>query len=214
VPDASFLKALPIGLLLFLLMYLSARRKLSGFRLAAEELPRLAERLGLTFRRGSTDGRAIGKLSGDYRGYSVFVDPDERARVVLTCRAPIQVDLRSYERRFRPPKGFIPFRSGSALVDEFFVCRYATEEIAESIMARAPELERAMRPFQKARSDGLKDLTVTSEGIECVFDFGKPVHLPASVVERTLTDLAVLAGVLEAAAGVEQRPERPEAVER
>ena len=212
MPDVSLLKALPIGLVLFLLMYLSTRRRRSGFRLAAEELPRLAERLGLTFRRGSTDG-AIGKLSGDYHGYTVFVDPDERARVALICRAPIQVELRSYERRGRPPKGFVSFRSGSGLVDDFFVCRYATEELAEGLTALAAELERAVRPFRKARSEGLKDLAVTDEGIECVFDFGKPVHLPASVVERTLAELAALASVLEAAAGVDQRREL-EAAER
>lgn len=192
-------------------MFLSARRRRSGFRLAAEELPRLAERLGLEFRRGAT---AIGKLSGQYKGYTVFVDPDERARVALTYRGPIHVELRSYERRFRPPQGFIPFRSGSALVDDFFVCRYATEELADSLTARAGDLERVVRPFKKARSDGLKDLAVTSEGIECVFDYGKPVHLPASVVERTLAELAALASVLEAATGVEQGTELSEAVER
>ena len=213
MPDASLLKALPIGLLLFLLMYLSARRKRSGFRLAVEELPRLAERLGLTFRRGSTDG-AIGKLSGDYHGYAVFVDPDERARVAFTWQTAIDVELRSYERRGRPPKGFVSFRSGSTLVDDFFVSRYATQELADGLTARAAELERAVRPFRKARSDGLKDLTVTSQGIECVFDFGKPVHLPASVVERTLEQLVALAKVLEAAAGVDQGTERPALIER
>src|SRR5262249_10301003 len=72
----SILKAAPIGLLMFFGTYLATKRRQSGRARAAKELPELARQLGLESRAAAPG--SLGALSGDYDGYRVYVDPDER----------------------------------------------------------------------------------------------------------------------------------------
>src|SRR5690606_9153412 len=94
--------ALPMGLLFFAGLVFGLVRRKTGHRLARKQYPELATRLGLTY-RPSPYQSGVGTLSGEYRGFSVIVDPDEQRRIRLRFEGSPKVDLRNYEKEGRPP---------------------------------------------------------------------------------------------------------------
>src|ERR1041384_3794803 len=91
-----------IGLLMALGSYLALKARQSGAARAAKEYPALATKLGLTHR--AKDPGRIGALAGDYDGYRVFVDPDERPRIAVYFREEHRLYLRTYEHEKRAPQ--------------------------------------------------------------------------------------------------------------
>lgn len=199
MPDLSKLLAgVPIGLLMFFGTYVAARRRKFVAANAAVQMPAIADRLGLEFRKPSVPGH-IGTVRGTFRGYEVFVDPDERPRAVVYFSASPQVILRTYEHEKRTPAGMERFDTGSNVVDGFFKDRYAAPELAEALLDHIAELQAGIRAL-RAASDKVAHVSLTPERLECAFDYGRPNHVPALVVEVALPALAAIADAVHRAA--------------
>src|SRR5262249_31319893 len=155
----------------------------SGASRAAKEYPALAAKLGLSRREAGKGGS--GALSGEFDGYRVFVDPDERPRIVVYALAEPQIVLRTYEHEKRAPAGMVAVNprgvpSGS-LRDV-----YAAAAIGPVLAARGEELGKLLRPFAERWPRMVSHLSITSERLECALDFGRPSHIPPDVVELLL----------------------------
>ena len=187
--------ALPIGILMFAGMLLALLLRRHRFRHAAQHFPALAEKLGLDF-RASPHRRTIGTLSGVYRGYRVFIDPDDQRRITVRFDQEPKVDLRNYAQSRRPPRGMHTFFSGSKRFDSFFKTRYMSDELAERLL-EVEHLDRLLDPFRGPYFRQLKQLNVTSNGVSCVLNFGNPPHIPAAAVELLLPAMVELAKAIE-----------------
>lgn len=185
--------ALPMGLLFFAGLVFGLVRRKTGHRLARKQYPELATRLGLTY-RPSPYQSGVGTLSGEYRGFSVIVDPDEQRRIRLRFEGSPKVDLRNYEKEGRPPHDMRMVFSRDKKFDAFFKTRWA----GEAERARLEALERPgelLAPFRLVRE--LKELNVTAVGVSCVFDYGSPPFIPRDVIEHLLPAMVELARVFE-----------------
>jgi hypothetical protein len=87
------------------------------------------------------------------------------------------------------------FHSSDSAFDGYFRQRYAGEEVRERLRAQK-NLQALMGPFRPARCVGA--LAVSSNGVECVFDFGRPPYIPAKVVKAFLPAVVDVAQVMEA----------------
>jgi hypothetical protein len=203
----KLVRAAPIGLFMLVGSYLAARRRKSGWARAAEEYPEAARRLGLEFRAPAEPGR-IGTMRGNVQGYRVFVDPDERPRVVLYFIQGPALVLRTFEHEKRSPNGMARFETGSSFLDGFFKDRYAPPELVEALAKDGTRLEATIRKVSQDLGRNLAHLSVTDERVECALDFGRPSHIPAGRVERLVPELVELSRLLEAlAAGSSLPPE-------
>jgi hypothetical protein len=182
-------------MLMFVGMFLALARRRARFRAAARNFPALGEKLGLEF-KPAPNPRSIGTLSGDYRGYRVFVDPDEQRRIMVRFEQEPGVDLRNYEHTRRPPRDTHVFYSGDKRFDSFFKTRVASDMVADRLSA-VERPSRLLDPFLGAYYRELKQLNVTPNGVSCVFDFGNPPHIPATAVELLLPAMIELARLVE-----------------
>lgn len=188
-------KALPIGFLMFFGMVYAFLKRRAGHKLAARAFPRLAERLGLTY-KPSPYRAGIGTLSGTLSGYRVFVDPDEQRKISLHFRGEPGVLLRNYEQNQRPPADLARLSSGNRSFDAFFKTRYADAAVGQRI--RAHKGWRAMvQAFTQEFRRELKQCNVSETGITLVLDFGNPPHIPGGAVERLLDLMVQLARIIE-----------------
>jgi hypothetical protein len=163
--------------------YVAHRLRRSGATRAAKEYPALATKLGLSRRDPAKGG--IGALSGELDGHRVFVDPDDRPRIVVYARTEPKVVLRTYEHEKRVPAGKVAVAPGefpSGFVKE----AYAAPESAPALEARASELAALLRPFAARWPRAVSHLSITPERLECALDFGRPSHIPPEVVEKLL----------------------------
>jgi hypothetical protein len=193
---ATVLKAAPIGLLMLLGSYVASRRRKSGWSRAAKEFPALADRLGVTFRAPPSPTR-IGTLRGTFRGYDVFVDPDDRPRLVVYFGSAPPVILRTFELEKRVPSGMQRLETQNPLVDRFFKDRYVAPESADELSDCAGEFETRIVPFAVKWRNKVTQVSITPERLECEFDFGRPLHLPPEVVEELLPEAVELSRFLE-----------------
>ena len=163
--------------------YVAHRLRKSGAARAARGYPALASKLGLSRREPPPGG--VGALSGEMDGHRVFVDPDERARIVVYTRTEPQVVLRTFEHEKRVPAGMV-----AVMLDGpppgFLKDAYAAPTIAPDLEARAEDLSRLLRPFAERWPRTVSHLSVTPERLECALDFGRPIHIPPEVVEALL----------------------------
>lgn len=187
--------ALPIGLLMFVGMFVAVLLRRFRFKHAAASFPALGAKLGLSFRE-PTSSRAIGSLQGNYQGFQVFVDPDDQRRITVRFSSELHIDLRNYEHGNRPTKGMRTFFSGDKRFDAFFKTRYVDTETDERL-SRAENLTELIRPFQGAYYRQLKQLNVTPNGVSCILDFGNPPHIPPAAIEYLLPAMVALARAIE-----------------
>ncbi len=187
--------ALPIGLLMFVGMFLAVVLRRVRFKRTAASFPALGSKLGLTFKQPASS-RTIGSLQGSYRGYHVFIDPDEQRRITVRFSGEPRIDLRNYEHGNRPPKGMHTFFSGDKRFDSFFKTRHVDPELEEQL-SQVKNLSELVLPFQGAYYRQLKQLNVTRHGVSCIFDFGNPPHIPPAAVEALLPAMVSLARVVE-----------------
>ena len=185
------------GLLMLFGRYVAARLRQSGAARATKEYPELASKLGLAL-RGAGAGRT-GALSGEYRGYRVFVDPDERPRIAVYFGLAPQVFLRTYEHEKRAPPDTTPFSTRHDSVDRYFKDRYAAPAIAGVLRERADELAALLRPFSEQWVARVAHLSITPERLECALDFGRPTHIPREAVEALLPAAVELVRFIESA---------------
>ena len=196
--------ALPIGMLMFVGMFLALVLRRVRFKRTAASFPALGTKLGLSFKR-PTSSRGIGSLQGDYRGYPVFIDPDEQRRITVRFSREPRIDLRNYAHGNRPPKGMQTFFSGDKRFDGFFKTRYVDPDLEERL-SRVKNLRALIGPFQGPYYRQLKQLNVTPNGVSCILDFGNPPHIPPAAVEYLLPAMVSLARVVEPPQGNGTRP--------
>ena len=190
----TILGAAPIGLLMLIGSYVAARRRKSGHRQAMDEYPGIARSLGLEHR---ADGARIGTLRGRYRDRDVFVDPDERPRLVVRYETSPPVAFRNYEREKREPQGMVRVRFGRPALDGFFRDAFVAADLAAGFREAGAELEAKVRALRDAMDDRVVEFSLTDERLECVADFGRPAHFPAQTVLRALPAACDLAGFVE-----------------
>lgn len=191
--DFSFLKAVPIGLLMFAALAWKFFRRRAQQTRAQAEYPELAKRLGLSY-RSPTAANQIGRLHGVLRGFAVVVDPDEQRKLIVRFRGEPRIDFRSYEGPVCPAD-MVYYSSGSREIDRFFPTRFASREIAERL--EAADLARLLQPFRGLYRDAVKQLNITQHGVTCVLDFGNPPHIPAQAVLALLPALLDWAELFE-----------------
>ncbi len=191
----TLLRAAPIGLFMLFGSYWAARRRKGEAARAVSEMPELAARLGLEFLRPSAPGR-IGAVRGHFRGFDVYVDPDERPRIVVYFQNAPPLVLRSFEHEKRTPNGMRRFETTSPAADALFKERFASEDAISRLSSRAGELEAAVRTLRGA-SDKIAHVSATSERLECAFEYARPNHLPVQVVEAALPALAAMARTMD-----------------
>jgi hypothetical protein len=197
MPDlGEILRAAPIGLLMLVGSYFAARRRKSAFAQAKERFPELARSLGLEFLKPADPAR-IGCLRGRFDGHSVFVDPDERPRIVVYFERAPRLVLRTYEHEKRTPEGMRRFDSGAPLVDRFFKERFAADDVVLRLRGEAPALEAQIRPFAADFRAMVAHSSVTPERFECAIESGRPNHIPLDVVKALLPAAVLLARRLE-----------------
>jgi len=193
----TILRAAPIGLFMLFGSYLAAKRRQSGKARAAKELPELAQRYGLVAR--AAEPHRIGALTGNYEGYDVFVDPDERPRIVVYYASAPAVALRTYEHEKRIPFGMVSLVTGNAVVDRFFKDRYAAPGRAAALHEAAATFASLLEPFGGRWTRNVAHLSITAERLECALEFGRPSHIPREAVESLLPAAVALARFVEKA---------------
>jgi hypothetical protein len=175
----------------------------SGRRQAIKVFPTLATELGLSFVAPRYND-AQGMLVGEIDGHRVHVDPDDQQRILVRFKSGIPasavaIDLRTYEHSLRSPFGMVTLYSNDREFDRFFRTRFASEALAERL-AQAKGLAAVVAPFRGAFAQNLKGLSVTSEGVTCNLDFGRPQHIPAEAIRELLPACLALIKLLEATA--------------
>jgi hypothetical protein len=190
--DLDWTHALPFGLLMFAGSAIARLRRRRRLSLAERNYPALAERLGLDFEPPRHAGW-VGRLRGRHAGYAVLVEPDERPRIVVNFEANPGLDVRSYLHWKRAPEGYVGFTFGRRHLDERLPNRYCASNLQDT------ELRELAAVFDKVlgASPELKQFTLNSERIECVFDYGHPAVIPPPEVERLLPALVQLARAVE-----------------
>ena len=196
MPDSSWLGALPLGILMFLGMFIARQRRQQARKRAERQLPELASELGLEYRTAPGLG-GLGKLSGVLGGCRVWIDPAEAALVRVYFPDPIEISLRTYEHGKRPPPGTERFDAEDEAVNGFFVERYASPALADALFedARLGACLGSVRAATRAR---LENMAVSSEGIECQLNYKKPTYIPASMLRQLLPALLDLATLIKA----------------
>lgn len=192
----AILRAAPLGLFMLFGSYVAAKRRKSGHRRATQEFPVLARELGLEFRPPSEPDR-IGALRGKYQGHDVFVDPDERPRVIVYFDPAPAVVLRTYEHEKRAPNGMVRFETRNPGIDRFFKDSYASPAGAERLVADAEAFEAAVRPFSVSHRGRLAHLLITQERLECALDIARPAHIPPDMLRELLPAAIALVRFLE-----------------
>jgi hypothetical protein len=182
VADFDWASLLPIGVLLFGATVLGFTRRRAGRSLARREYPKLAERLGLRYHAPSHRGE-VGSLGGTLEGMRVRVESDERARLVVYPPGDVGLDVRNYAHHKRTPADYQPVSIGTRADDRWAQNRFARE--GRDVEAALAQLRKLIVALGGDR-DRLRTFSVDAEKVECVFDFGVPPYLPASVVTRVL----------------------------
>lgn len=184
--------ALPFGLLMFAGSALARLRRRRQRGRAERNYPALAERLGLTFEPPRYDGW-VGRLRGTYEQYSVLVQADERARIVVQFPANPGLDVRSYDHWKRPPEAHTTFSFSHRKLDQRLSNRHCVQALSErDFRELAPEFVRVMDA-----SEALRQFTLDAERIELIFDFGVPAVIPTDEVQRLLSAAVALARRVE-----------------
>jgi hypothetical protein len=183
-----------LGLAMFVGTYIGMRRRKSGWARARASFPEVARTLGLTHRAPSS-ATGIGTLKGEHGGFEVFVDPDDRPRIVVYLRTAPRLILRSFEHEKRTPEGMV--RLGLGPRGGFVREAYASPEVAARLERQGDAVTRALEPFAVTFRDRVKDFSVTPERVECAFDFGRPPHVSVEAVLSLVPAATALARLVE-----------------
>jgi hypothetical protein len=194
--DLSFLKAAPIGLILFIGSYLSARRRKSARAQSTERLPKLAPSLNLTHHAPRSPGD-IGALSGQFGGYDVRIDPDEAARISLRFSGAPRVALRTFSFLKRAPQSFQVMTTAYRQFNAYFVERYASDAVITALL-KMGDLDQEVAKL-RASPQPIETLSISDEGIDCRLQFERVVAVSAEAVEYLLPVLVHWAQAIDSA---------------
>lgn len=187
-----------IGFAMAALTVFFALRSRYNEKRARRDFPSLAVELGLTF-KPSPYKTAIGRLVGAFSGYRVIVDPDETQTIRIALDAPLGLELRSKSERR-------PLKNGHRIFEP------KRREVARALGA-CQGTDAAIVRFEAAPSLGdvarflggrqVKSFLLSDSGMTIEFDFGRPPHLPGSVVKDTIELFTRFAAELEAPKSIE-----------
>jgi hypothetical protein len=193
--QASFIRSLPIGFVLFLLTYLAIRRKRSQRSQAIADFPVFAQAEGLQHQQRRAG--EIGVLTGQYRGFELRVDPDEGAKIWVRFANHPKLELRSFKFFKRQPVGMVPLLTEFGEFEGYFVERFASEGINEALLEReADDLDQIVQSL-KASPQRILALSVSAEGIECRLEAERVSYIAKATLEYLLPQLVRLAKVLD-----------------
>jgi hypothetical protein len=192
-PDFSVLERIPWGFVLGAVTLVGLVRRKSGHRRAQREFPELARKLGLEY-RPSPYRSGVGRISGNYEGLSVVVDPDDQRGIVVRLTQSLGLDLSLTERPGRPRVGYERFRPDTRGALRRLVRAYGSPPAIVRLESSATSREvEALLEVQQ-----VKTFLVTEESIVITFDFGSPPYLPGDLVQRVLRVFTSWAGELAA----------------
>jgi hypothetical protein len=194
--DLAGVRALLMGFLALGVPYLALRKRKSGFSKAKAEYPAIARQLGLSHRAAEDSGR-IGALRGTLDGHEVFVDPDERPRLVVYLKGAPPLLLRSFELEKRIPQNMVRVETRDTSLAEVFRECFAASGVAEKIRSRASELEAAYQRIRAAHVGPFASVSVNDERIEVALEMGRPAHVPSETVSAMLPALVAFARIVE-----------------
>ncbi len=176
----------------------AAMRRRAGRSLAQRQFPRLAERLGLRFEAPRYDGW-VGQLKGAFEGHDVLVQPDERARIVVLLRQPLQIDLRTFQHWKRAPEGKSAFSFKERKLNAWLPNRWCADGL-EGVLGDNGALAAALDALRV--HPHVKQLVLDEERLEFTLDYGSPPYIPAGDVQALLQSGARIVGEVEACFGV------------
>jgi hypothetical protein len=182
-----------MGMLFFGIMVLGFMRRQAGNVVARGLYPGLAKKLGLSY-EPSEYKKGVGRLTGDYGGYRVTVDPDDQRRIFVRFAAAPAVELHSYAHNKRSSPGQRSFRPASRILSQQFKTAHASAPLIEAFNDDKA-LPALLKPIKFIRE--LKTLSVTSGGVTAIFEYGNPPYIPAGIVEDLLPRLVGLARIFE-----------------
>ena len=206
--DLSWLHAVPIGLLMFAgTTYGVVKRALSK-RASQSGFPALGVKLALTHTVPETPG-AAGTLKGTYQGHRVRLESETRARAVVSFRREIKLELRNYEHWKRTPNGLEVVAFEQRQLNTWLRNRFAHASL-RALLIRDATLTTLL---SRLRDDPhLRELTITPDRVEFVFDYGVRGLFPVNAAEQALTTALTLAERIEqlegSAASNSERAER------
>ena len=190
--------ALPFGMLFLLGAFLNFRRRRMGLNRSRRDMPRFANELGLQHR--STGSDLVGQVSGQLAGFDVFVDPDVGPRIKLLFRRPVGIELRTFSRTGRVPDGMTLAYFDKSL-NRFFKDRHVSHALAADLdeVAGSAHWTHRLNEFREGHERRLQSFRIDTDGMEAVFDFGKPAYLPGTKMTEILKLWVKIAESLEAA---------------
>lgn len=182
MPDESWLRAVPFGLVMFLGTVFGVVTRAWRKRAARASFPELGKRLGLGYAPADTPG-AAGIVKGTYEGFAARIEADARSRVVLTLPQTPALDLRNYERWVRLPKGLTPFPWSDRSLNAWLRTRLASVDVAA---AAGSDAELAGLLHEVRQDPALREFTLAEGRIEMVFDYGVRGLFPTDAADRAL----------------------------
>jgi hypothetical protein len=191
--QASLLRTLPIGVLLFFLTYLALRRKRSERGKSLVELPAFAAAEALRYQERTTG--QVGVVSGQYKGYEVRIDPENGAKIWLGFTNSPKVQLRNFRFLKRQPAGLQQMLTSFRQFDAFFVERYV-DGAAQDALFSLGDLNKLVDDF-KASPQRLVTVSVSPEGIECRLVVERVPYISREMLEYLLPKLVRIAQALD-----------------
>lgn len=192
--QTSFLRAIPIGVVLFIFTYLTLRRKRSARGKAVDEFPAFARTQGLQHHQRRPG--EIGVLTGQYQGFELRVDPDEGAKIWLRFAHAPKVELRSFKFLKRQPAGMEPMVTPSRDFDGYFVDRYVSRAVNDALLEVNEDLSAIVADL-KASPQRIVAFSISSEGIECGLAVERIAYISTDTLTYLLPRLVRLAKVFD-----------------
>lgn len=194
------MNGMSLGFAMAALTVFFALRSRYNEKRARRDFPSLAQELGLTH-KPSPYKTAIGKLTGSFSGYKVIVDPDETQSIRIALEAPLGLELRSKSERRPQKSGQRFFEPTAREVARALPTCQGTDAAIQRF--EAAQSAREVARFLAGRT--VKSFLLSDSGITIDFDFGRPPHLPGSVVKDTLELFTRFARELEGPPAVSEK---------
>ena len=157
---------------------------------AMREFPKEAKRLGLHHK--SHLPREFGVYKGKYKGYAFTIDPDSNATIYLRMKPIYGLRLSTTTHRTN-------FDTGNPQFDHFFTERKAPPKIREKL-SESTKLITFVSAFKVRWKGKYRFVKVVEDGIYFSFKYGSGNYIPASLLEKIMSDMVEIASLIQEAA--------------
>ena len=161
-----------------------------GRRKAMREFPKEAERLGLSLK--TRRPKEFGVYKGKYKGYFFTIDPDSNATIYLRMKTLPGLALNTIYHKTN-------FNTGNSTFDHLFTERRASPKIRENL-CKSTELINFVGVFGNRWKGKYRFIRVVEDGIYFSFKYGSGHYIPASILEKIMSDMVKLAELIQDAA--------------